>query len=126
MKGGWLLTSDHSCKARDIIRLDLHPIGEKVVAYWPYLIRSGSEKGTGPERTFDFTRFRRLFEIAGGLATLLSDALEQHRDLDHVIQRAKSNDPDEFLWKRIEPSRREFVSGDMLNAESIHTGTFCI
>ena len=74
----------------------------------------------------DFSRFERLVDIAGGLGTLLAAVLEKHRhlhgilfDLEHVINEAKSNDPNEFQRKQIEPDRYEFVAGDLFRAETI-------
>ena len=57
---GFLLTNNHSSKARDIVRMDLHPDCEKVVIHWPSLIRSGSERGTGFGQTFGCSLFEYM------------------------------------------------------------------
>ena len=76
--------------------------------------------------TIDFTGFRTLVDIAGGLGTLLATVLDKHRnlngvlfDMEHVIEQAKQQSPTEFERKQIEPNRYAFVAGDMFNAETI-------
>jgi hypothetical protein len=74
----------------------------------------------------DFTRFNKLVDIAGGLGTLLSSVLEKNSnlhgilfDLEHVIENAKTNNPNEFERKQIQSNRYEFVAGDMFNSNTI-------
>ena len=162
---GLLLTSNHFSKARDMIRIEFNPNGEKTYAYAPSLIKSGMKNGASFEQAFgcdmfeymkkddnkehatlfnnsmvtysihtissmaelvDFTRFKKIVDIAGGLGTLLSFVLEKNLnlhgilfDLPHVVENAKTIHPNEFQRKQIESNRYEFVAGDMFKPETI-------
>ncbi|CAF1332668.1 unnamed protein product [Adineta ricciae] len=79
--------------------------------------------------TVDFSRFNTLVDIGGGLGTLLVSIMEKYQnlhgilfDLDHVIQNAKSINPNEFQRRQIETNRYEYVSGDMFKSETIPLG----
>ncbi|UJR34421.1 hypothetical protein I4U23_021828 [Adineta vaga] len=79
--------------------------------------------------TVDFGRFHTLVDIGGGLGTLLSSIMEKYQslygilfDLDHVIENAKTINPNEFQRKQIEINRYEFISGDMFKSETIPSG----
>lgn len=49
---GLLLTSNHSSKARDMVRVDLGPHAEKSAAYLPNVIKFGYKNGNGFEQAF--------------------------------------------------------------------------
>ena len=73
---GFLLTSNHSSKVRDMIRLKLHPNCEKMVIHWPSLIRSGSARGTGFEQTFGCSLFDFMKKDENGeFATMFNNCM---------------------------------------------------
>ena len=73
---GFLLTSNDSSKARDMVRLDLHPNCEKVVIHWPSVIRSGSARSTGFEQTFGCSLFDFMKKDENGeFATMFNNCM---------------------------------------------------
>ncbi|CAF2120157.1 unnamed protein product [Rotaria magnacalcarata] len=57
---GLLLTSNHSSRARDMIRLDLGPHADKVSTYLPSLIKFGYKNGNGFEQVFGCSLFEYM------------------------------------------------------------------